>query len=525
MRDTRREYALVFEGGLDLESSSLTVQPGRMRACKNFEVDKLGGYTRIQGYERFDGQPAPSEGADSTEMTNRRNAIGKPPGVGPIRGVFPFKDKVYCFRDQSDDSAGFFESSASGWVEVTTPARTKGGRYQFAPYNFKATAETEVLIGVDGVNPAFMWDGTNFTEISIPGESEPPKFCRVMSNYLFLGIEKGLLYYSVVGTPTDFDSANGAGVIGTGGYLTGLEPSVGGALAVMMRDRISILQGSGPADWVEENLRNHDDKVGAVAYSALNYNQLYYLDDRGITNLAATEAFGSFASITMSTGVNPFLRVRQGLLVDGVVSRRKNQLRWIFDPAAGETGSEVLTATFNGNQMAGFSRQAYDHKITVIESSTLSTGEEIIVAGTEDGWVMRFDKGNSFDGAPIESYFRLPFVHFQTPQRRKKFLNALFNIQAQGTVTVSVKPLFNYNDPDKTAHVVSSMDTIGGGANWDEGNWNEFNWSAQINSEGYADIAGTGRNLSFVLYNNSADTPPYTFYDALIHYILRNWHR
>ena len=525
IRDIRREAQIVLQGGLDLETPALTVSPGRMLACKNFEVNTLGGYTRIEGYERFDGQPQPSATDDPSDAEVRRSAIQKPPGQGPVRGVFIFKGEVYCFRDQPDSSSALFKATATGWAPISTPARNGGGRVQATTYNFKAGATTEVVIGADGENAAFVFDGATFTEIAIPGESGAPKFCRVMNNYLFLALENGTVYYSAVGDPTNFDPVDNAGAFGSGDYITGLEPAVGGAMAILMKNRIAVLYGNGPDEWSKTDLRNHDDQVGAVAYSALNYNQLYYLDDRGITSLQATQAFGNFASATLSTGVNPFLRIRRGQLVDGVVSRRKNQLRWVFSPSTGLTGSEVLTATFSGNQMTGFSRQNYDHQISVVESGELLDGEEIIVAGTEDGWVMRLDRGTSFDGKPIEAYFRLAFAHMGTPQKRKHFLRGLFNIQANGKADLKIKPLFNFNDPGSAAHLVSSLDIIGGGSNWDEGNWNEFVWSAQINSEAYADLAGTGRNLAFVIYSNSATIKPFTFYDALVYYTLRNWHR
>jgi len=50
-----------FAGGLDLISSPLSVSPGMCLACLNYETGTLGGYNRIDGFERFDGQPSPSE--------------------------------------------------------------------------------------------------------------------------------------------------------------------------------------------------------------------------------------------------------------------------------------------------------------------------------------------------------------------------------------------------------------------------------------------------------------------------------
>ena len=53
------EY-VQLEGGLDVVTSPLKIPGGKMTGCRNFEIDQYGGYRRVDGYERFDGQPAPS---------------------------------------------------------------------------------------------------------------------------------------------------------------------------------------------------------------------------------------------------------------------------------------------------------------------------------------------------------------------------------------------------------------------------------------------------------------------------------
>ena len=49
-----------MEGGLDLVTPTLALKPGVARDALNFEISVTGGYTRIAGYERFDGRAAPS---------------------------------------------------------------------------------------------------------------------------------------------------------------------------------------------------------------------------------------------------------------------------------------------------------------------------------------------------------------------------------------------------------------------------------------------------------------------------------
>jgi hypothetical protein len=49
-----------FDGGLDLVSPPLTIDAGKCISINNYECNALGGYRRIDGYERFDGRPSPS---------------------------------------------------------------------------------------------------------------------------------------------------------------------------------------------------------------------------------------------------------------------------------------------------------------------------------------------------------------------------------------------------------------------------------------------------------------------------------
>lgn len=51
------------EGGLDLVTPAMTVQPGRTFDSLNYEPEMSGGYRRIDGYERFNGEPSPTDTA------------------------------------------------------------------------------------------------------------------------------------------------------------------------------------------------------------------------------------------------------------------------------------------------------------------------------------------------------------------------------------------------------------------------------------------------------------------------------
>lgn len=56
------KYELIkLSGGLDQVTPTLSLPSGVARRAANFEASITGGYTRIAGYERFDGRPNPSD--------------------------------------------------------------------------------------------------------------------------------------------------------------------------------------------------------------------------------------------------------------------------------------------------------------------------------------------------------------------------------------------------------------------------------------------------------------------------------
>ncbi|WP_375188405.1 hypothetical protein [Sphingobium yanoikuyae] len=56
---TAAPYPFIIAGGLDQETPTLAIQPGRAIACLNHECAP-DGYKRTQGFERFSGKPSPA---------------------------------------------------------------------------------------------------------------------------------------------------------------------------------------------------------------------------------------------------------------------------------------------------------------------------------------------------------------------------------------------------------------------------------------------------------------------------------
>lgn len=57
--DVRPQY-VPFRGGIDLATPMLSITAGNALEAMNYEPGLMGGYKRIDGFERYDGRPAPS---------------------------------------------------------------------------------------------------------------------------------------------------------------------------------------------------------------------------------------------------------------------------------------------------------------------------------------------------------------------------------------------------------------------------------------------------------------------------------
>jgi hypothetical protein len=82
-------------GGLDVVTPALSVPPGRLIGCVNFEPHYNDGYRRIDGYERFDGRPRPHlqtfigfDLVDATGLTTGTVVTGDTSGAtGTVIGI------------------------------------------------------------------------------------------------------------------------------------------------------------------------------------------------------------------------------------------------------------------------------------------------------------------------------------------------------------------------------------------------------------------------------------------------------
>ena len=116
---TQQAQYFPLGGGLDQVSAKISMPPGAAVSGVNLEPMPYG-YRRMDGFERFDGHPKPSQagmGEDAAQAIEAARARILPvPGSGVIRGIHLFKGEVYSIRDNAQGTQGeLYKATASGW--------------------------------------------------------------------------------------------------------------------------------------------------------------------------------------------------------------------------------------------------------------------------------------------------------------------------------------------------------------------------------------------------------------------------
>ena len=187
--------------------------------------------------------------------------------------------------------------------------------------------------------------------------------------------------------------------------------------------------------------------------------------------------------------------------------------------------------------MAQFGFGSYDIPVKQIYNTDDSTGKERSYFVTDNltwqGYVFEDQIGKNFDGEPIASYVRTAFNKIGTPAVRKKFRRADIEINASSLLDLKFQSDLTYSSVASSTSIeplddvanIPAIDIIGGGGFWDIDNWDQFLWDGQNISTARANLRGTGENISFLIFNESATVEPFVLQGITIHYDRRRLQR
>lgn len=527
------EFKYFMEGGLVLKAPIDVMKPGNLLRGSNVEPKINGGYKRIDGYAKY----------ISTEIT----------GAGPILGVTYYRGKTVAARRFTDGTVSVWEWDGSTWTAIAT-GLTAGGRFEFAVGLFESYSENQatgvdalslapaygasdnsILYWVDGVNQAYRYTGSgSATAIDTGNSPDTPSHLLIYKNRLYLSFGQSL-QYSPVGPdltvqhdkkPGDFYgfAGSGAGELLMPDVITDLEILTGGGIAVFCRNAIKILSGDPSTEgFNSKDFSDYAGKVGAIEWSVQSLgSRIKYLDDRGVTDLGTTERYGNFVDATISYQVEDVIKNYKDSVSASCVVRDKSQYRIFFDDGSGE-GRGLLFA-FTGDQLIGITDFVYPHVVQCCESVEDSNGDELILFGSDDGYIRQLDEGNNFDGSAIVSWLRTAYTNVGVENQVKRFYYAVFRMKKTTGSTLQCKPDAVYSDRIPISHAYNLIPVNGTGDILGTGTL-PFLLSSDHIMEGRIPINSHGDFLSLLFYSSDTDVPPWELDTCLVSYSRRRKRR
>jgi hypothetical protein len=439
-------------------------------------------------------------------------------GNGDAAGIIVMASHTGTFE------AGGIEVSGGGDIatiagNAATITLLADGRYEFINYTFGGSAQAEKVYGVDGVNRGFEFDGTNFIPLPTGMVADAPKHVVAHKEHLFFSFG-GSVQHSGISDPHSWTVITGAGELAMGDTVTGfsVQPSsqgadsLSGSLAIMARNRIKILYGADTASW---QLTEYRKEVGAYDYTIQEFGMTLMLDDRGVIILETVQEFGNFATSTISRLIQPFVNERKIKVTGSCIVREKSQYRLFF------SDKYALYITTDNNQITGIMPVLFNDKVECSFSLEDSTGNEIMMFGSDDGFVYQMDKGTSFDGDDIEAFFVLQFTFCGSQGISKGYQSATMEVSGSGYAE------YNFSFELDYASVLTPQSAVVGktldfsSARWDSFVWDSFVWDGQVLTPSRADLNGDAENISLIFKSEADYFTPLTFSGAQVRYTQR----
>jgi hypothetical protein len=491
MPDDLGSFKVFCSGGLNTSRDVLSqgeISPGSAISMINYEPAVTGGYRKISGYN---------------------NDYGTVPGTAEVLGVCVangINNGILACRKPSSGNnyLHYWNTSTSAWVAVTTsgsPTMTGVTKVRFSKYNWSGPA---VLL-TDGINPAAVYNGTTYTQVTHASAPNSPKYSSVFKNHIFLAGDNSdpfNLYFGAPYSATDFSPASGAGVINVGFPIVQIKP-FRDALYIFGSNNIRKLVGNNIADFVVENVT---DDLGCMATDSVIEigGDLLFLSQDGLRPVSGTDKIGDVNLETVSKDIQSvFTDVVFNVDLDGlnaVVLRQKTQFRIFFKAS----DSQGIVGGFR--QTEGGLQLEYG-QLLGIEATCADSGYigqyEFVIHGDSSGKVHRQERGNSFNGLDIFSVYQTPYYHMEDPEQRKIVYSVNTYLRSEGDNQIVLSVLYDYEDFNTLNPSNYTLTTAGAAAYYNEALYDSTAiFDGNPSPVQRVNVSGSGRAVSFKYVTN-----------------------
>jgi len=491
MADNLASYKVFCQGGLNTSRDVLSQgesSPGSAIAMINYEPAVTGGYRKISGYS---------------------NDYGTVPGSGDVLGVCVtngINDGILAARwdNSSTDYLYYWNDTTSDWVTVTTPGTvdvSTVSKVRFTRFNW---GYPEVFI-TDGVNPAAVYNGTTYTQITHANAPTSPKVSHIFKTHMFLAgdsSEPTNLWFSAPYDEYNYSPADGAGVINVGFPIVAIK-SFRDALYIFGSNNIRKLTGNNIANFVLEEVT---DDLGCLATDSVMEigGDLLFLSQDGLRPVSGTDKIGDVNLETVSRDIQSiFTEIVFDIDLEGlnaVVIRQKTQFRIFFKAAE----SQGIIGGFR--QVEGGLQFEYG-QLLGIEATCADSGYlgqyEYVIHGDSDGKVHRQEQGTSFDGNDIFSVYQTPYLHMQDPEVRKIIHTVSTYLRSEGDSQIVLSVVYDYEDFDTLSPTNYTLTTAGAAAYYSESLYDSSAiFDGNPSPVQRTNLSGSGKSVSFKYVTN-----------------------
>lgn len=522
MMEEFESQKVVSIGGLNSNVNHIQLsdfEPGSAVSLVNFEASLYGGYRRLSGYAPY--QPTASE-------------VDPDDAEGKILCVAIFNDNVIAARKQkSGNTYEFYSATGSDWTKITTGLTRNSlgvNRIRWDTFNFNGT---EKIIFVDGINPAAIYDGTDWTEIIVSNSGsdfsnaggdqglDAPKYVEVFKNHIFIA-QDNIVAHSAPLAEYDWTAANGAGQL-PAGYLVNQIKMFRDDCYVFGINNIKAISVSN-TDFVMNEVASNIGCLASDSVIEIGGN-LVFLSQDGFRPISGTERISDIELESVSRKIQQLIinRINDNSMVElcSVLVRGKSQVRFFFsNPNISKRDNVGIIGCIREQNTGGAGWEWGELKgfraSCTASAYIATTARELILHGDYDGKVYQQEVGSTFDGMPVEAVYTTPYLDFGDAGLRKTMRKIKLFVRPEGDMVLTTRLTYDWMDTQKLNPDAYQIGTGGfvdisiyGTAIYDTSVYSNLTVPVLVSN-----VEGSGFSVQ-MSYSTSDTKPPYTIQGAL----------
>lgn len=425
-------------------------------------------------------------------------------------------------------------SGATATYTSSSEVLIKDGDYKFSKCKFDLFTDLQrkdVVFSTSGKYfPSYIKDNTLVPLLNhdLPDNKSLGSFaiCSVeFKNRLWLGYSDGRLVFSNVGNPLDFDPTTFSGLISIEDEIVDLAVTTGDVLVVFCKNSVQLVKALSVGDTVTQVTTDYLFSTSSLTTTSgclsntvqRVFDDLLYIDDRGLTSLEATQKYGDFETKSYSKNIQKTLTTNFSNIIGVHVDKLLNQYRVFLSDGFG------LIFTFSMSS-SKYSSSSYK-TIKGITTFRYLVGVSCVCDrffGSTDGYLYEFDSGTSYNGNPIDTLLSTSYFHYNSPSIIKRFKEVYLEGSIPYKLAFSVKADFDYRNVDYIRSTTQGDLVISGGmgANYDSGVYGESRYGESENQTSVYYVSAYGTNMSLSVRTSSKYIEPHVLSSMVVHYSL-----